>query len=190
MRSLVVAAVIYFLLMPGLIPLHEFAHYSCAKFYGWNANIQSIYTTWSETSLATKPAKTVRLHCTLVGPLLDYVIALLGACVLFLFLKSWRANYCESILFWLASICCTKGLRSFRILWQGSGDEVHVSQVLWHDPMLLNNWLLPLSTVLLIALLWVHFKTQTLMQFFAAYCAGVIGMALWIDMVGPAIFGR
>lgn len=189
-RSLVIACVIYFLLMPGLIPLHELAHYSCAKSYGWNANIQSIYTTWSETPLATKPAKTVKLHCTAVGPLFDYIIALIGAAILFSFLKSWRSNNSENILFWLASLCCVKGLRSFRIQWQGSGDELFVSQALWRDPMLLNSWLLLVSTALLIILLWVHFRTQTLIQLFAAYCAGVLGVGIWINMLGPAIFGE
>ncbi len=189
LKSVILACAVFFLLVPGFIPLHELTHYYCAKAHGWDAKIYSVVTHYRQIDPEIMNGSVMRMRCAAVGPAFDLAVSLTGAGIFLFLMKGKSIALSESFWFWFASICCVKGLRWFRIVWQGHGDEAAVSVSLGLERMFVAKLLLPVSIGFLLLLLWVHWRTKTTVQFFAAYCAGVIGVGLWIDIVGPAIFG-
>jgi hypothetical protein len=185
-------SLIYFTLIAFGFPfgafIHECGHFTAATAFGWNATFYAAFVGWSHS---TPPSALAVVVFLLAGVLVDVIFVSKG---LFLLAKHKRTPPRQFD--W--PILIGTLLTAFSIRWSispvfvllNSSDEARMSSALG-----LNQWVIPICTLpigigIAIYVISVHIRNKSVIPLMTGAFGAFCGMGLWVNIVGPALFGR
>jgi len=186
------SALIYFSMMavgfPTGVFVHECGHFAAAKAFGWTTTFKAAFVGWTHSP---PPSDSSVMVFLLAGVIFDVIFVGIG---LLLLTKCTRTR---SRQFDIALLTGTL-LTAFSIRWcispifvmLNSSDEAMMSSLLGF-----NRWVIPICTLPVgvgIAgyAIYSHIRNQTVVAMMAGGFGAFCGLGLWINIVGPMLFGK
>lgn len=186
-----VPSVVFFFGVPAIVLLHELSHWEVASFYDMQPVLHTTSVDVSQVTILLGEEEMwdkKNFRFTLAGPAVEFTLAVLGTVALLFVARDSKPTARPSLIFWIATLCCFAGLRWFKTLWSGR-DEWYLSEKMGLAPHSLPLMMLPISLFVLVFLIRTHVRTGTVTEFGVAFLSGILGVTLWIWVVGPMILG-
>lgn len=168
--------------------IHECGHFAAATAFGWTTTFRAAMVGWTHSPAPSDSAVMVFL---LAGVVCDVTFVGTG---LFLLARCLRTSTRGFDFVRLAATLLTL----FSIRWaispvfvmMNSSDEAAMSSLLG-----LNKWVIPVGTLpigigIVGYVVAAHIRSQTVIPLIAGTFGAFCGLGLWINFVGPVLFGR
>ncbi len=177
------SAIVFACFPPLMILAHEVGHYSVSRFLGYHPQFR-----YAEIFIPISQgvSNSDWLWITLAGPLVEGTMTVIGLSWLFRNYRMGPREYGSPL--WIFTALSLAGLRWVKVIFDGRGsDEAWLSATAgWHY-LTLPILLLPIAILSGGAVFCFHRKQQTLLPLAAGFCAGLVSVALWFTVVGPAL---
>ena len=186
------SSLIYFALMAIGFPIgvfiHECGHFAAGTAFGWKTTFQAAIVGWTHSP---PPSASDVMVFLLAGVLCDVIFVSTG---LFLLRRCMRSSTQGFSFVQLVGTL----LIAFSIRWAISPVFVMINasdEALMSSLLGLNKWVIPIGTLpigigIVGYLISAHIRSQTVIPLMAGTFGAFSGLGLWINIVGPTLFGR
>lgn len=184
-KHLLIAAAVIVPLVPIVIFGHEMAHWLVGKAWGWDVTLHHDHVLYQRP--AEEVPKSELFLFTIAGPLVEFILAVIGCWGLWSFRRDKLAHD-EPIRFWIFTAMALLGLRWLRFRFTSESDETTISELMGMPPWFVPALLFLPALFVTKLIVSTHRRNRTLLPLLAGVGIAAAVAILYLVVLGPAMF--